>query len=88
MDQAELRRRFVEKLYFWHPPKWGGSHTEERNLFKGMPKHLIGRKETLAVLHELYRERLILKHVKSNEVHVSLNPEKKKEIEEIVFTQA
>jgi len=28
---------------------------------------------------------LIRKHVKSNEIHVSLNPEKKKEIEEIVL---
>jgi len=66
------------------PPKWGASHTEERNLFKGMPKHLIGMKETRKALEELYKAGFICRYKKTNELHVSLNIEKKKEIEEFL----
>lgn len=63
------------------PPKWGASHTQERNLFKGLPKHIIGRKETKDALYELYNCRFIVRYKKTNEIHISLNIEKKKEIE-------
>lgn len=67
------------------PPKWGASHTEERNLFKGFPKHLIGNKMTKMALDDLYKKNIILRFKKTNEIHVSLNPKMKKEIEEIVL---
>ena len=66
------------------PPKWGASHTEERNLFKGMPNHLIGMKETRKALEELYRIGFINRYKKTNEIHVSLNIDKKKEIEDFL----
>ncbi len=69
------------------PPKWGASHTEERNLFKGLPKHLIGRRETQKALKELYHYQFILCSVKTGEIHISLNPEKKKEIEQFLFNE-
>ncbi len=81
MDRKSIQKFFIRKLRDFSPPKWGASHTEERNLFKGLPKHLIGRKETKAALEELYKIGFIDKYMKTHEVHVSLNIDKKKEIE-------
>ena len=66
------------------PPKWGASHTEERNIFKGLPKHLIGIKETRKAIEELYKIGFISRYKKTSETHLSLNIEKKKEIEEFL----
>lgn len=81
MINRELQKFFIRKLRDFSPPKWGGSHTEERNLFKGLPKHMIGRKETKAALEELYKMRFIIRYKKTYEIHVSLNIDKKKDIE-------
>ena len=84
MDKKDLQKFFLRKLRNFSPPKWGASHTEERNLFKGMPKHLIGRKETQKALDELYTMGFIDKYKKTHEIHVSLNIDKKQEIEEFL----
>ena len=84
MDILSLQKFFLRKLRNFSPPKWGASHTEERNLFKGLPKHLIGRKDTKDALDELYKIGFINRYKKTYEVHVSLNIEKKKEIEEFL----
>jgi len=81
MNKESIQKFFIRKLRNFSPPKWGASHTEERNLFKGMPKHLIGRKETKDALDELYKKGFINKYKKTYETHVSLNINKKKEIE-------
>lgn len=81
MDKKAIQTFFIRKLRDFSPPKWGSSHTEERNLFKGLPKHLIGRKETKDALAELYKIGFINKYKKTHEMHVSLNIDKKKEIE-------
>ena len=81
MDKNSIQKFFIRKLRDFSPPKWGASHTEERNLFKGLPKHLIGRKETKNALEELYKIEFINKYMKTHEVRVSLNIGKKKEIE-------
>lgn len=81
MDKEYLQKFFIRKLMNFSPPKWGASHTEERNLFKGLPKHLIGRKETKDALDELYKAGFIGRYKKTFETHVSLNISKKKEIE-------
>ncbi|MBN4049002.1 hypothetical protein JYT91_00125 [archaeon AH-315-M20] len=73
MDKKSIQKFFIRKLRDFSPPKWGASHTEERNLFKGMPKHLIGRKETKDALEELYKIGFIIKYKKTHETHVSLN---------------
>jgi hypothetical protein len=80
MDKTSLQKFFIRKLMDFSPPKWGASHTEERNIFKGLPKHIIGRKETKDALHELYKCGFIMRYKKTYEIHVSLNVEKKKEI--------
>ncbi len=84
MDKRDFQKFFIRKLKNFSPPKWGESHTEERNLFKGMPKHLIGRKETMKALDELYKMGFINKYKKTHEIHVSLNIGKKKNIEEFL----
>ncbi len=81
MEKKAIQKFFVRKLKEFSPPKWGASHTEERNLFKGLPKHLIGRKETKVALEELYKLGFINKYKKTYEIHVSLNINKKREIE-------
>ena len=81
MEEKFIQKFFIRKLRDFSPPKWGASHTEERNLFKGLPKHLIGRKETKDALKELYKTGFINRYKKTHEIHVSLNIEKKKEIE-------
>ena len=84
MDKRSIQKFFIRKLRNFSPPKWGASHTEERNLFKGLPKHLIGRKETKDALEELYKKSFINKYKKTFEIHVSLNINMKKKIEEFL----
>ena len=62
------------------PAKWGASHTEERNLVKGLAKHLRGSKITEKAIKELFQLEFLLKSKKTGEWHVSLNPRKKEEI--------
>jgi hypothetical protein len=84
MLKIAIQKFFLRKLQNFMPPKWGASHTEERNLFKGLPKHLLGAKETKQALRELYQEAFILRLKKTQEIHVSLNPCKKKEIKKFL----
>ena len=62
------------------PPKWGGSHTEEKNLVKGLPSHLRGGKIMDKAIKELYQMEFLTRLKKTGEWHVSLNPHKKEEI--------
>ena len=84
MDKTTIQKFFIRKLKNFSPPKWGASHTEERNLFRGLPKHLIGRKETKKALQELYKLGYISRFIKTHEIHVSLSIEKKKDIEKFL----
>lgn len=84
MEIITMQKFFLRKLMNFSPPKWGKSHTQERNIFKGLPKHLIGRKETQKALQQLYDQQFIMRYKKTCEVHVSLNIEKKKEIEQLL----
>ena len=60
------------------PPKWGASHTEGRNIAKGLPKHLV--KEVKKAVDSLVSDGLLVKAMKTGEWHYSLNPRKQKEI--------
>jgi hypothetical protein len=84
MEKKGLQKFFLRKLMNFSPPKWGASHTEERNIFKGLPGHLVGRKGTKDALEELYRLGWINKWKKTYEIHISLNVLRKKEIEEFL----
>jgi len=78
MDKRAIQEKILRKLMALE--KWGGAHTEEINLFKGLPKHLRGEKVAKEAVEELYKLEFLLFKKSTGAIHVSLNPEKKKEI--------
>lgn len=80
MDELTLKKTILRKLVFLN--KWGGSHTSIDNLPKGFPGHVRGEVKDAA--KQLIKENLLLSKPTSYGVEVSLNPDKKKEIEELV----
>lgn len=77
-ENLSIKARIIRKLVRWR--KWGGSHTE--NVIGGLPSHLIGSKETKEALKELVKDKWLLPAKKTGEIHFSLNPEKRDEIQE------
>ncbi len=59
--------------------KWGGAHTSIDLLTKGIPKNLRGK-----VIEELTTEGLLLTKPTSYGLEVSLNPARRREIDEII----
>ena len=84
MDERVIQEKILRKLMNMYPAKWGASHTEEKNLVKGLPKHLRGLKTTRDAIEELYRWDFLLRVKKTGEWHVSLNPRKRSEIFEFL----
>ena len=80
MDKYAIQSKILRKLMSMSPPKWGASHTEERNLVKGLPRHLRGEKIVHQAIEELYQIQFLTKAKKTGEWHVSLNPAKKEDI--------
>jgi hypothetical protein len=80
MNEKAIQEKILRKLIAMNPPKWGNSHTEERNLVKSLPGHLRGAKVVVDSIKELYKLGFLLKLKKTGEWHVSLNPIKKEEI--------
>jgi hypothetical protein len=80
MEKRAIQEKILRKLMAMNPPKWGGSHTEETNLVKGLPSHLKEEKIVEKAIKELYQKDFLLISKKTGEWHVSLNPQKKKEI--------
>ena len=80
MEKKLIQEKILRKLMSMKPPKWGGSHTEEKNLQKGLPAHLRGTKVYKKAIKELYQLGFLLKAKKTGEWHVSLNTSKKEEI--------
>lgn len=65
--------------------KWGNNHTSIDNLPKGFPKHI--RKEVKVIAKNLIKRKFLLAKPTSYGIEISLNPKKKKEIEESVREQ-
>lgn len=80
MEDEEIKKTLLRKLVYLR--KWGGSHTSFDNLPKGFPPHLRG--EVKEIAKELIKEGFLLSKPTSYGVEVSLNPEKKREIEKLV----
>ena len=79
MEKEEIVKSLLRKLLYLG--KWGGSHTSIDNLPKGFPKHLRGEIKDIA--KELIKKEILISKPTSYGVEVSLNPQKKKEIEEL-----
>ena len=80
MEKRAIQEKILRKLMAMKPPKWGSSHTEEANLVKGLPSQLRGEKIVEKAIKELYQKEFLIKSKKTREWHVSLNPQKRKEI--------
>ena len=80
MEKKLIQQKILRKLMSIKPPKWGGSHTEEKNLVKGLPSHLRGTRVVDKAIKELYQKGFLIRLKKTGEWHVSLNPRKKEEI--------
>jgi hypothetical protein len=68
----KLRRRDI----------WGGCHTAFDELPKGLPKHLGARPRRTA--EELISEGLLMPKQTSYGLHVSLNPQRKPDLDKII----
>lgn len=79
MNEAEIEKTVLRKLVYMG--KWGGAHTAFDNLPKGFPKHIRG--DVKEVAQKLIKKQFLLAKPTSYGVEVSLNPQKKKEIEEL-----
>lgn len=75
-----IKKALIRKLVYMN--KWAHSHTSFDNLPKGFPKHLRG--EVKKVAEQLIKNTLLLTKPTSYGLEVSLNPDKKEEIEEIL----
>ncbi len=78
MEKKEIQEKILRKLMALK--KWGGSHTEEINLLKSLPKHLRGEKVAKVAIYELEILGFLIYKKSTGENHVSLNPERMKEI--------
>ncbi|MDO8459605.1 MAG: hypothetical protein Q7S74_00710 [Nanoarchaeota archaeon] len=83
MQIEEDIKRFILRKLVRHR-MWMHKHTSIHNLPKGLPDYLRSRKEVRKVIDELLRKGLLLSKPTSYGLEVSLNINKKKEIEEFI----
>ena len=76
--KEKIMKRFLRKLI--NNETWGGKHTPLLKLTKVIPTHLRGDKAAKEAIKELVKREFILVKMSTNELHVSLNTQKKMEI--------
>lgn len=85
-EKEEVKKRILRDMLT--PPRWGGRHTEARNLRKSLPSHISSTKQGQKLIDDAIKELSnngwLLAKKSTGEVHVSLNPRMKKEIMEFV----
>lgn len=85
MDQIESDiKRFILRKLVRHR-MWMHKHTSIHNLPKGLPDYLRSRKEVRKVIESLLKEGLLLSKPTNYGLEVSLNIQKKKEIEDFIM---
>ena len=86
MESKIIKRIILESLIT--PPRWGGKHTELKNIKKGFPSYILsskkGRKLIDEAIKDLINDGFLLCKKSTGEFHVSLNPRMKKEIMEFI----
>ena len=80
--EEDIKRFILRKLV--RHRIWVHKHTSIHNLQKGLPDYLRSRKEVRKVIEELLKQRFLLSKPTNYGLEVSLNIEKKKEIEEFI----
>ncbi len=85
-EKEEIKKRILRDMLT--PPRWGGRHTEARNLRKSLPSHISSTKQGQKLIDDAIKELSnagwLLAKKSTGEIHVSLNPRMKKEIMEFV----
>jgi len=78
----EFRYTMLRKLF--NAKKIGGSHTHIKHMQNAVQRHLRGVKEARRALKDLINEGLVLTKPTTQELHVSLNPRKIKEVKKVL----
>lgn len=76
-------KRFILRKLVRHR-MWMHKHTNIHNLPKGLPDYLRSKKEVKKVIEEMLKQRILLSKPTNYGLEVSLNMEKKKEIEDFI----
>jgi len=82
MNKLIIKKFILRKLY--RQRMWKHKHTNINNLPKGLSNELKSSKEVKKVIEELLKEGFLLSKPTHYGLEVSLNPKKKKEIEELI----
>lgn len=80
--ERDIKRFILRKLA--RHRIWMHKHTSIHNLAKGLPDYLRSRKEVKRIIEEMLKHGLLLSKPTNYGLEVSLNIEKKKEIEGII----
>ena len=80
--EEEIKRFILRKLE--RHRIWTHKHTSIHNLPKGLPDYLRGRKEVRKVIEGILKQGLLLSKPTNYGLEVSLDIEKKREIESII----
>jgi len=83
MGEEEDIKRFILRKLVRHR-MWVHKHTSIHNLPKGLPDYLRSSKSVKKVIEEMLRKRLLLSKPTNYGLEVSLNIQKKKEIEDFI----
>jgi len=81
-EEDDIKRFILRKLVRYRI--WVHKHTSIHNLQKGLPDYLRSRKEVKKVIEEMLKQKLLLSKPTNYGLEVSLNIEKKKEIENFI----
>lgn len=83
-DKIKVMRLIITKLV--RMDKWGGAHTELRNLTKGLPQNFTsskkGKKIIQKAIKELIKKEFLIIKPSTRELRVSLNPRKVRKIKQ------
>ena len=85
MDNEEIIARLLFSLA--RKRKWGESHIAYENMFRSLKSESFGKKglkNAKNIAEELFREGFVIKKPTSYGLQISLNPEKGKEIKELI----
>lgn len=83
MDEKLIIKKFIlRKLY--RKRIWMHKHTNINNLPKGLSNKLKNSKDVKNVIGELLKEEILLSKPTHYGLEVSLNPKKKREIEDLI----
>ena len=80
--EEDIKRFILRKLA--RHRMWMHKHTSIHNLPKGLPDYLRSKKEVRLVIDEMLKQKILLAKPTNYGLEVSLNIEKKAEIERII----